>query len=104
MNKKRHNITIQTRCCFRDTNTLYLVAMHAPNKDSKASVVVLTDSRNQKIEHQTISWEDLTFPEHWVVSNPRPSSVKKITSADIKEESSSVVLSFPNRSTIYRKG
>ena len=103
MNKERHNIAIQTRGCFRHTNTLYPAVMHAPSKDSKASFMVLTDSRNQKIEHQTIRWEDSTFLEHWVVSNPRPPSVKKITSADIREESSSAVLSFPRRSTIDRK-
>lgn len=78
MNKKRHNIAIQTRGCFKHTNTLYPPIMHAPSENSKASVVVLTDPRNQKIEHQTIRWEDLTFPKHWVVSNPKPSQSRKL--------------------------
>lgn len=100
MAKKRHNIAIQTRGCFGHINTLYPAVIHAPNKESKVSVVVLTDSRNQKIEHQTIRWEDLTFPKHWVVSNPKPLALKQITSVDIREEPSSAILSFPRRSTI----
>lgn len=70
MLKKRNNITIHTKGCFRHTNTLWPAIHHTPCRDSKSSVFVLTNPKNQKIEHQTIHWEDLTFPEHWVVNNP----------------------------------
>jgi len=60
----------------------------------------MTDAKNQKIEHQTIRWEDLTFPEHWVVNNPKPFLPKNITSVDITENLSSTIISFPRRSTI----
>jgi len=103
MKKKRNNIAIQTRGCFRHTNTLYPTVLHAPSKESKSSVVVLTDTQNQKIEHQIIKWEDLSFPEHWVVDNPKPSTLQKITSADIQEGPSSAIVSFPRRSTIDRR-
>lgn len=104
MHQKRNNIAIQSRGCFRHTNTLWPTIRHTPSRDSKSSVVVLTDSKNQKIEHQTIRWEDLTFPEHWVVNNPKPPVPKRITSADIKENKSSAILSFPRRSTIDYRG
>ena len=63
----------------------------------------MTDPKNRKVEHKAIKWEELTFPEHWVVSNPNPFSDKNITSANIVENQSSVVLSFPRRSTIDRR-
>ena len=102
MLKKRNNIAIQTRGCFRNTNTLYQAVLHTPSRDSKTSVVVLTDSKNKKVEHQAIKWEDLNFLEHWVIPNPKPISAKCITSANIREDQSSVVLSFPRISTIDR--
>lgn len=104
MHQKRHNIAIQSRGCFQHTNTLWPSIHHTPSRDSKASIVVLTNLKNQKIEHQRIRWEDLTFPEHWVVSNPKPPPLKRITSADIQENQSSAVLSFPRRSTIDYRG
>ena len=103
MRKKRQNIAIQFRGCFRHTSTMFPAVLHAPSRESKTSVVVLTDPKNQKIEHQAIKWEDLTFPEHWTVPNPRPLSVQKITSANITETPSSATLSFPRRSTIDRR-
>lgn len=83
MHRKRHNIAIQSRGCFRHTNTLWPSIRHTHSRDSKASVVVLTDSKNQKIEHQTIQWEYLTFPEHCVVSNPKPPALKRIASGPL---------------------
>lgn len=103
MKKKGNNIAIQTKGFFRHTNNLWPAIRHTPNRDSKSSIVVLTDAKNQKIEHQTIRWEDLTFPEHWVVNNPKPLILKNITSTDITENLSSVVISFPRRSTIDRR-
>ena len=44
MKKKRNNIAIQDCGCFRHTNTLYPIVLHAPSKESKSSVVVLTDT------------------------------------------------------------
>ena len=63
----------------------------------------MTDPKNQKVEHQAIKWEDLSFPENWVVPNPKLLSVQKITSANITENQSTATLSFPRRSTIDRR-
>ena len=51
MCSKRTNISIQTRGCFRDTNTMYSANLHSLSQDSQASTLVLTDPLNQKIEH-----------------------------------------------------
>jgi len=64
MHQKRNNIALPFKGCFHHTNTLWPTICHTPSRDSKSSIVVLTDSKNQKIEHQTICWEDLTFPKH----------------------------------------
>lgn len=50
-----------------------------------------------------IKWEDLQFPEHWVVTHTRPHVPRNITTTNITENSSSAVISFPRRSTIDRK-
>ena len=84
MKKNKSNIYIQTRGCFRHTNTFYPIVLHAPSQDSKSSLIVLTDSKNQKIEHQVIKWEDLSLSELWVVNNPKPPSMQSITSANVK--------------------
>lgn len=62
MKRKRNNIAIQTKACFRHTNTLWPAIRHTPSRDSKSSVVVKTDPKNQKIEHLLIKWENLQFP------------------------------------------
>lgn len=64
MKRKRNNIAIQTKACFRHTNTLWPAIRHTPSRDSKSSVVVKTDPKDQKIEHLLIKWENLQFPEH----------------------------------------
>ena len=51
MRKNRGNISIQTRGCFRHTNTLYPVVLHAPSQDSKASVVC--SNRFKKSKNRT---------------------------------------------------
>ena len=71
--------------------------------ESKTSVVVMTDAKNQRVEHQAIKWEDLSFPEHWVVPNAKSLAIQKITSANIIENQSTATLSFPRRSTIDRR-
>ena len=88
---------------FHHTNTLWPAIYHTSSRDSKSSVVVLADPKNQKIEHQTIRWEDLTFHEHLVINNPKPLMPKKITSADITENLSFAVISFPRISTIEHR-
>ena len=70
MGSKRTNISIRTRGCFRHTNTMYPVVPHSPSQDSQASTLVLTDPLNQKIEHQTIKWDQLSFPSHWLFYTP----------------------------------
>jgi hypothetical protein len=97
MKKKRQNIAILAKGCFRYTNTMYPAVLHAPSKDSLASTLVLTDALNQKVEHSTIKWEDLKFPEEWVVDLPRAPIQRAITSAQIKESGDSAVLSFPDQ-------
>lgn len=57
--------------------TLYPIVLHAPSKESKSSVVVLTDAQNQKSEHQIIKWKNLSFLEHWVVDNPKSPTMQK---------------------------
>lgn len=71
MKAKRRNIAILAKGCFRYTNTMYPAVLHAPSKDSMASTLVLTDALNQKVEHNTIRWEELTFPSDWVVDTPK---------------------------------
>lgn len=100
MKKKRNNIAIQTCGCLRHTNTLYPGVLHASTKESKSSVVVLKNTQNQKLEHQISKWEDLSFVEHWVVYNRKLPTMQNMTSADIQEGQSSVVVSFPRRFTI----
>lgn len=81
MNDKRTNIAIQARGCFRHTNTMFPAVLHTPNKDSQASTLVITDSLNQKVEHCTIKWEDLSFPTDWVIDTPKAPIPRAITSA-----------------------
>ena len=59
MRSKWTNISTQTRGCFRHTNTMYPAVLHSPSQYSQASTLVLTDPLNQKIEHQTIKWDQL---------------------------------------------
>ena len=103
MKGKRNNIAIQTKACFRHTNTLWPAIRHTPSRDSKSSVVVKTDPKNQKIEHLLIKWEELQFPENWVVNHSRPLIPRNITSTNITEDPSKAVISFPRRSTIDRR-
>lgn len=103
MKKKRNNIAIQTKACFRHTNTLWPAIRHTPSRDSKSSVIVKIDPKNQKVEHLLIKWEDLQFPEHWVVIHTRPNVPRNITTANIRENAFSAVISFPRRSTIDRR-
>jgi hypothetical protein len=93
----RTNISIQTRGCFRHTNTLFPAVLHTPSKTSQSSTLVLTDPLNQKMEHQLIKWENLSFPTDWVIDTPRAPIPRAITSAQIKETASSAVISFPQR-------
>jgi hypothetical protein len=51
MCQTRKNISIQTRGCFRHTNTLYPAVMNAPSQTSKSSTLVITDPLNKKMEH-----------------------------------------------------
>jgi hypothetical protein len=95
MNAKRTNIAIQARGCFRHTNTMFPVVLHTPSKDSQASTLVITDSLNQKVEHSTIRWEDLSFPTDWVIDTPKMPIPRAITSAQIKETPDSAIISFP---------
>lgn len=85
MRSKRTNISIQIRACFRHTNTLYLVVLHShsPSQYSQASTLVITDALNQKIEHQTIRWDQLAFPSHWVFDTPHVPKQRAITTANI---------------------
>lgn len=103
MKRKRTNIYIHTRGCFHHTNKLYLAILHSTRQDSKSSVAVIIDAQNQKIENHMIKWEELCFPENWVVDIPKTPKMQSITYAQIKENSSSTILSFPRRSTIPRK-
>jgi hypothetical protein len=50
------------------------------------------------MEHQTIRWENLSFPTDWVIDTPKAPIPRSITSAQIKESASSAVISFPQRS------
>ena len=84
MKKKRTNIFVHTGGCFRHTNTLYHVVLHTPRKESKSSTLVITDAHNQKIEHQTIKWEDLSFPKNWVVDLPNTPKIQSITTTHIQ--------------------
>ena len=95
MRSKRTNISIQTKGCFRHTNTLYLAVLHSPSQYSQASTLVLTDPLNQKIEHQTIKWDQLSFPSHWDFDTPRIPKQCALTTANIQEGSSSAIISFP---------
>jgi hypothetical protein len=63
MCQTRTNISIQTRGCFRHTNTLYPVVLNTPSQTSQSSTLVLTDPFNQKMEHQTIKWEIFISPQ-----------------------------------------
>ena len=74
---------------------MYPVVLHSPSQDSQASTLVLTDPLNQKIEHQTIKWDQLSFPSHWVFDTPRIPKQHAITTANIHEGSSSAIISFP---------
>jgi hypothetical protein len=47
------------------------------------------------MEHCTIKWENLSFPTEWVIDTPRAPIPRSITSAQIKENSNSAVISFP---------
>ena len=49
---------------------MYPVVLHSPSQDSQASTLVLIDPLNQKIEHQTIKWDQLSFPSHLVFDTP----------------------------------
>jgi hypothetical protein len=71
--------------------------LHTPSKDSQASTLVITDSLNQKVEHCTIKWEDLSFPTNWVIDTPKVPIPRAITSAQIKETFDSSIISFPQR-------
>jgi hypothetical protein len=93
----RTNISIQIRGCFRHTNTLFPAVLHTPSKTSQSSTLVLTDPLNQKMEHQLIKWENLSFPTDWVIDTPRAPISRSITSAQIKETANSAVISFPKR-------
>jgi hypothetical protein len=93
----RTNISIQTRGCFRHTNTLFPAVLHTPSKTSQSSTLVLTDPLNQKMEHQLIKWENLSFPADWVINTPKAPIPRAITLAQIKETASSAVISFPQR-------
>lgn len=95
MKAKRRNIAILAKGCFRYTNTMYPAVLHAPSKDSQASTLVLIDALNQKVEHNTIRWEDLSFPNDWVIDTPKIPIQKAITSAQIKETDDAAILSFP---------
>jgi hypothetical protein len=46
MKTKRRNIAILVKGCFRYTNTMYLVVLDSPSKDSMESTLVLTDALN----------------------------------------------------------
>ena len=74
---------------------MYLVVFHSPSQDSQASIVVLIDPLNQKIEHQTIKWDQLSFPSHWVFDTPRVPKQCATTTVNIQEGSSSAIISFP---------
>lgn len=54
MKRKRNNIAIQTKACFRHTNTLWPAIRYTPSRDSKSSMVIKTDPKNQKIKHLLI--------------------------------------------------
>jgi hypothetical protein len=85
MKKKRKNLAILVKGCFQIYKYMYPAVMHAPSKDSKTSTLVMTDALNQKVEHSTIRWEDLSFPTEWVIDTPKLPIQKAITSAQIKE-------------------
>ena len=72
---------------------MYPVVLHSPSQDSQASTLVLTDPLNQKIEHQTIKWDQLSFPSHWVFDTPCIPKQRAITT--IQEGSSFAIISFP---------
>jgi hypothetical protein len=95
MCQTRTNIAIQTRGCFRHTNTLYPAVLNTPSQTSQSSTLVITDPLNQKMEHHTIRWENLSFPTNWVIDTPKAQIPRSITSANIQESSSSAIISFP---------
>lgn len=79
------SIVVHTRGCFRHTNTLYTTILHTPNQEPKPNTLGTTDAHNQKIEQQTIKWEDLNFAENWVVDQPQLPKVQSVmTSLDYK--------------------
>jgi len=98
MCQTRTNISIQTRGCFRHTNTLFPPVLHTPRKTSQPSTLVLTDPLNHKMEHQTIRWENISFPTDWIIDMPKSPIPRSITSSQIKESASSTVISFPQKS------
>lgn len=100
MKRKRTNIAVNTRGCSKHTNALYPAILHIPSQESKSSTLLITDAHNQKIEHQTIKWEDFKFPENWVVDLPQSPKVQSITTAQIQEGLAKATLSFPRRSSL----
>ena len=78
--------------------------LHTPNQNSQSSTLILTNPVNQKMEHQLIKWENLSFPSHWVIDIPRNPIQHTITSAHIQESPSSVVISFlPSKQILHTK-
>jgi hypothetical protein len=65
--------------------------------------MVITDPLNQKMEHQIIQWENLSFLANWVIDTPRVLVPRSITSANIQESSSSTIISFPTPQCSYLK-
>jgi hypothetical protein len=81
---------------------MFPAVLHAPSKDSMASTLVITDALNQKVEHSTIKWEDLSFPTDWVIDTPKLPVPRAITSAQIKE-SDDICSAFLPAKTIISK-
>ena len=95
MHSSRTNITVQARGCFRHTNTMFPAVLHAPSKESQSSTLVITDPLNQKMEHCTIKWENLSFLTDWVIDTPRAPIPRSITSAQIKKHQTLQLFLFP---------
>jgi len=77
--------------------------VNAPSQTSKSITLVITDPLNQKMEHQTIKWENLSFLASWVIDTPRAPIPHSITFANIQESPSSAIITFPTSQHSYPK-
>jgi hypothetical protein len=85
MKAKRRNIAILSQRMFQVYK--YNVSCCTPCSQQRfyGQYSSITDALNQKVEHSTIRWEDLSFPTDWVIDTPKIPIQRAITSAQIKK-------------------